>query len=151
VLNTVTGSSEISGSGDIRLLELKNIFSKISKSPISLALGEGPFGFYNFETYPLQVDGTIDSKSYPYDQIVNDKYFTVHNFTSFLLLKLGFVGLFLYVCLASAILFIKKKSARIHNQLSFLPLLYTYYFNPINALFLGILMSNKVNYENNKL
>lgn len=147
VLNTVTGTGEISGSGGVRILELKNILNKISRSPINLLIGEGPFGYYNFDKYPLVVDGVIDSKSFPYDQIVTNKYFTVHNFISFLLLKLGFVGLFLYICLASTILFIKNKSARMHNQLSFLPLLLTYYFNPINSLFLGILISNKVNYE----
>tara|TARA_B100000787_G_C16197031_1_gene301679 strand:+ start:714 stop:2096 length:1383 start_codon:yes stop_codon:yes gene_type:complete len=150
VINTVSGNSEMSGSGDIRLLELKNIFAKISSSPLSLLLGEGPFGYYNFDYFPLQIKGTIDSKSFPYDQVLSDKYFTVHNFTSFLLLKLGFIGLFLYFLFASTILFIKNKSSKIHTQLSFLPLLYTYYFNPINALFLGILMSNKVSYETNK-
>lgn len=151
VIDTVSGSGEISGSGDIRLLELKNIFHKISKSPMSILLGEGPFGYYNFDQYPLNIDGTIDAKSFPYDQVFSNKFFTVHNFTSFILLKLGFIGLVLYFTFASTILFIKKKSSKIHNRLSFLPLLYTYYFNPINALFLGILMSNKVNYENNKL
>lgn len=127
------------GSGSVRILEFKNIIFKNSSSIFRFIFGNGPFGTYNFDVYPLIVDGVIDSKSFSPDQLIRNEFYTTHNVISALILKTGIIGLSLYLFVFLRI-YRKKLSL---GMILALPLFYTTYSSFQSAVISGLIYENK--------
>jgi hypothetical protein len=146
VLETISGKSQMSGSGNVRKLELLNIWKSNRQNVGTLLLGNGPYAKYDFSHFPLKVEGVIDSKSYSLDQRTEGKYYTTHNFISAWLLKFGLLGLSWYVIFLS-----RKYTSKISRNIliSFI-LIYIFYSTPVAAALLIYLNKNgksKLNYS----
>lgn len=147
VLEAVSGKSQMSGSGNVRRLELLNIWRINNEEVGSLLLGNGPYAKYDFEYYPLKVEGVIDSKSYSLDQRREGKFYTTHNFISAWLLKFGLLGLVWYITFLSRYY---TDNVVKNNLISFI-LIYVFYSTPVAAIMLIFLAKNekgKLDYSN---
>lgn len=127
------------GSGSIRWLEFKNIIYQNTTSILKFVFGGGPYGTYDFDAYPLIVEGVIDSKSFSPDQLLKKEFYTTHNVISALLLKTGITGLIVY---STVFLKIYHRKLSLRTILA-LPLFYTTYSSFLSAILSGILFRSK--------
>ena len=92
-------STQLSGSGTLRLLELKNIFYENTLDVFRFLFGKGFGGTYLFREFTLDGLPPLDLKSFSKDQLESNVYYTTHSFSSHMLLKFGVVGLLSYVAI----------------------------------------------------
>lgn len=125
---------EMSGSGKIRFIEYNNVIHEISQKTLTFFFGKGINGTYNFDTYPLNIS-SVGLESYSSDQLNSGIYYATHNFISFFLLKIGVIGLLLYI--GSLVITIKtaKKINIIILLVIVLNFLYNLWVVPILAIF----------------
>lgn len=115
-LSEFSFSSEegISGSGLVRVFEFLNISDILQTNPLRFFFGSGLSGYFTFESYPFPFPELLDLKSYQDFELASGIYYHPHFFINILLLKFGFLGLFLYTAFIISF-FIKclrrKKSA----------------------------------------
>lgn len=143
VFKEISGKSEMSGSGSVRILELKNIVWETFDNPLYVFFGKGYGGAYRYSKFPEYLIGeTLSLDSYSLDQLESHKYYLVHNFTSQMILKYGFIGLIMY--LSIPLVTVKKLRDKNYMFLVFYVILgciYTYYWRPELAFLMGVLFS----------
>ena len=134
ILKVFNNDYEMSGSGKIRFVENKNVIHEISQKAITFFFGKGINGTYNFNTYPLNISG-VGLESYSSDQLSSGIYYSTHNFISFFLLKIGIIGLLLYI----GSMVITIKTAKRFNIIILLVIVLNFLYNlwvvPILAIF----------------
>ena len=122
----------MSGSGSVRILELKNIVWETFDNPLYVFFGKVYGGAYRYSKFPEYLIGeTLSLDSYSLDQLESHKYYLVHNFTSQMILKYGFIGLIMY--LSIPLVTVKKLRDKNYMFLVFYVILgciYTYYWRP---------------------
>ena len=137
IIQVFSGNYSV-GSGMVRLLEFKNILNQNLTSIPRFIFGNGPYGTYNFDAFPLIVDGVIDSKSFSPDQLIRNKFYTTHNVISALILKTGVAGLILY-----SFIFLKIYSKKLSLRMILaLPLFYITYSSFQGAVISGMIYNN---------
>lgn len=98
-LSEFSFSSEegISASGLVRVFEFLNISDVFQTNPLRFLFGSGLSGYFTFEKYPFPFPELLDLKSYQDFELASGIYYHPHFFINILLLKFGFLGLFLYI------------------------------------------------------
>ncbi len=142
-IDTLVGDAELSGSGQVRKLELANITSAMS-NPITFLVGKGFGGTFTFIEHPLPLDIDLDLKSFSAQQLKNKVFFTTHSFMSGILLKFGAIGLLIYFFIPVFIAIARRNDPRIMPPLLSLiasSCVYNYYWRIEYMLLVGILFA----------
>ena len=85
----------------IRFLEFLNSYADLkSRSIFNLLFGNGfgsffQYNFYNFTDYGIPT--LYETGSYTDNEIMENKFFTGHNTFSFILIKMGFISIFIFL------------------------------------------------------
>ena len=124
---------EMSGSGKVRVIEMDNVLFEISQNILNFLFGKGLNGTYTFTQYPMTISG-VGLESFSSDQLTSGIFYSTHNFTSFYLLKLGFIGLFIYSLSFVVSLKDVKKYSLILILISTMIFLYNLWVTPILAI-----------------
>lgn len=142
----VFGRQEVSGSGKVRVYELKNIIAGMLEDPIVAVFGKGFGGTFDYKTHPLPITEELDVKSYSDDQREAGRYHDVHTFWAAMLLKYGCAGLILYLFIPLLViskskseLFWKADYALLSGILAIV-LIYNYYWKIEYMVFMGMLL-----------
>jgi len=134
IINIFFADYEMSGSGKVRFIEFSNVFHEVSQNFVTLLFGKGINGTYTFNAYPMNISG-VGLESYSSDQLNSGLYYTTHNFSSFFLLKLGLIGLILYI----GTMLITTKTTKKINIIMLLVIVFNFLYNlwviPILAIF----------------
>lgn len=88
-----------SGSGQVRMREIQNVFHEISQSSHELLIGKGWGGTYSFREYPLELTEKLDRKSFSVEQLDAWEFTSAHTFLSKIPLNYGLLGLAMYIAL----------------------------------------------------
>lgn len=112
-LESFTPQYDSGESSLVRVVEYKNIIAQNLRSFHEFIFGQGLGGSWNSKLYPYGFN-LYDTDSYPAEWIRNDRYFKPHGVIQFIILKFGFLGIFLiYGSLAYNYLKLKKEGKRI--------------------------------------
>lgn len=142
-IDALMGDGSLSGSGQVRVYEIKNVVAIALSSPFKLLFGNGFGGTFQFNAAPLPGEVVLDLKSYGARDLATGMYATTHSFLSFVLLKYGVIGLVVYFSLPIRAAVSHLRSRRPFGWLLFaLALLhvYNYYWRIEFMILMGVLI-----------
>lgn len=142
-MELLDATHDMSGSGKVRIYELLNVYRENMNSFYQYFFGKGFGGTYSFDYFPMYDVEALDLKSFSNDQLQTGIYYSTHSFSSYMLLKYGLVGLFVYLLFPLKIIadsFKNIKNSNLHIIILLFTILsiYSYYWRLEIAILIGI-------------
>jgi hypothetical protein len=134
---------ELSGSGKVRVEEIRNIWHAITQNPFSFLFGNGFGAHFKFDPYPFPSNELLDSMSYSDDQLAAGNYYGPHTPLGYMLLKFGIIGLAVYIWIPIRIVVWLWRRAT-QEELLFIPLVavlgLSYFWRSSECLLMGVFL-----------
>ena len=108
-------SNNLNRSTQVRIYELKNIYSESKNSKYPILVGQGLGGYFEFKNHPPPFE--ILPWDYSIDQIKSKKYFKPHTFLNYAFLKGGLLFVSFFLLSAKYFIINARKQIKLNSHL----------------------------------
>lgn len=133
----------LSGSGKVRVEELRNIWYEISETPFRMFFGKGFGAYFRFDPFPFPNNELLDLKSYSGDQIGSGLFFSPHTPIGYMMLKFGLSGMVVYFAIPIKIVrwLLKRENKELAMLVPVAIMLgFSYFWRPMECVLMGVML-----------